>query len=408
MDSGQLILRGARVSRSGPLVMHWSTASPWWHRSWPWCHSSASRRTSSSAWNHAVAASCAIADSWSPGSRGPGDQLRLRPAVRECPGGEPGAGQTAAGRDPSCAGAQRRSSSSWMSRPPRLSRPRDRTAPRDRPLAGGRAGGRRSYWCRTSCARCWTSPTPSPSCATSRPGLAPPARRRRDGGQPDLRGCSAARSAARSRRRSWPSRGCRNRGSSVRGHDRAGRPRGEPPGSERGRSSASPVSSARGARELARAIYGAVPVGRPGRSTVTGAAVSGGPAASIRRGVAMIPESRKDEGLIGRRERCARTSASRACPACKRLGFVKQGNRGRPSSGEALDIVGARAEHVSLRVVTLSGGNQQKVLFARAVMEKPRLADRRRADPGRGCGCEGRSIYEVDLRACRGRRRRCC
>ncbi len=52
-----------------------------------------------------------------------------------------------------------------------------------------------------------------------------------------------------------------------------------------------------GRSELARAIYGASPT-TAGSVQVAGGALPGRPGASIRSGVAMIPESRKDDGLI--------------------------------------------------------------------------------------------------------------
>jgi len=145
-----------------------------------------------------------------------------------------------------------------------------------------------------------------------------------------------------------------------------------------------------GRTELARAVYGAVPV-TSGTVVVGQRSVSGGPAASIRGGVAMIPESRKEEGLVARRS--VRENVSLASLSLvQRFGFVR---RREESSvvGEALALVDVRAAP-SDSVVTLSGGNQQKVLFARALLAKPSvlIAD----EPTRGVDVGAkRAIYEL-------------
>ena len=145
-----------------------------------------------------------------------------------------------------------------------------------------------------------------------------------------------------------------------------------------------------GRSELARAIYGAVPVAS-GTVSVGLRSVSGGPAASIRGGVAMIPESRKEEGLVARRS--VRENVSLASLSLvQRLGFVRR-RKEATVVGEALTLVDVRAA-ASDSVVTLSGGNQQKVLFARALLAKPSvlIAD----EPTRGVDVGAkRAIYEL-------------
>ena len=79
-------------------------------------------------------------------------------------------------------------------------------------------------------------------------------------------------------------------------------------------------------------------------STVAGTALPGRPAASIDAGVALIPESRKDDGLILRRpirENVSLTSLKRF----QRMGFVRRGaerSRGPRRSGTRDRIVAAR------------------------------------------------------------------
>jgi simple sugar transport system ATP-binding protein/ribose transport system ATP-binding protein len=144
-----------------------------------------------------------------------------------------------------------------------------------------------------------------------------------------------------------------------------------------------------GRSELARAVFGATRADAT-RIAVHGAALTADPGASIRAGIAMIPESRKDEGLmLGRpvRENVSLTTVSRL----SRLGFVRR----RAESDEAregLARVSARAP-LEAPAVALSGGNQQKLLFARALLGDPRvlIAD----EPTRGVDVGAKlEIYE--------------
>jgi ABC-type sugar transport system ATPase subunit len=149
-----------------------------------------------------------------------------------------------------------------------------------------------------------------------------------------------------------------------------------------------------GRSELARAIYGANPT-TAGGVQVAGAIPPGrGPAASIDAGVALIPESRKDDGLILRRpirENVSLTSLKRF----QRLGFVRHGAE-RTEVRDALGRVGG-TPLLEAMAGSLSGGNQQKLLFARATLIGPSvlLAD----EPTRGIDVGAkRDIYEVLVR----------
>ncbi|MBA2720135.1 MAG: sugar ABC transporter ATP-binding protein [Chloroflexi bacterium] len=145
-----------------------------------------------------------------------------------------------------------------------------------------------------------------------------------------------------------------------------------------------------GRSELARAIYGAVPA-TAAELTAAGLRLPGRPVGSIRAGVALIPESRKDDGLL--LTRSVRENVSLASlPRLGRLGFVR---RRAETAGvrEALE----RATAVPVLDATpmaLSGGNQQKLLFARALLAEPRvlIAD----EPTRGVDVGAkRDLYEL-------------
>jgi ABC-type sugar transport system ATPase subunit len=145
-----------------------------------------------------------------------------------------------------------------------------------------------------------------------------------------------------------------------------------------------------GRSELVRAIFGAAPV-ESGRVELGGRTHVGGIAAAIRSGMAFIPESRKDDGLLlGRPVRENVSLASLG--ARSRFGIVARA-RERSDVRGALDRSTVRAD-TEQPALTLSGGNQQKLMFARALLVSPRvlLAD----EPTRGVDVGAkRAIYEL-------------
>jgi simple sugar transport system ATP-binding protein/ribose transport system ATP-binding protein len=148
-----------------------------------------------------------------------------------------------------------------------------------------------------------------------------------------------------------------------------------------------------GRSELAHAIYGASQVTAGGVRVGT-AVLAGRPGASIEAGVALIPESRKDDGLILRRpirENVSLTSLRRF----RRFGFVRRGAE-RARVKTALEQVDG-SPLLEAPAGSLSGGNQQKLLFARALLIEPTvlIAD----EPTRGIDVGAkRDIYEVLVR----------
>ncbi|HLO36519.1 MAG TPA: sugar ABC transporter ATP-binding protein, partial [Candidatus Deferrimicrobium sp.] len=151
-----------------------------------------------------------------------------------------------------------------------------------------------------------------------------------------------------------------------------------------------------GRSELARAIYGAASASAGTVETGAGT-VGANPLASIAAGMALIPESRKDDGLLLRRPVRENVSLS-SLAAARRFGLVQRGAETARVTN-ALTQVSASAS-VETLPVTLSGGNQQKLLFARAVLARPRvlIAD----DPTRGVDIGAkRDLYQllVDLAA---------
>lgn len=122
-----------------------------------------------------------------------------------------------------------------------------------------------------------------------------------------------------------------------------------------------------GRTELARAIYGATPA-TAGAAQIGAIRLTGSPVGSLRAGVAMIPESRKDDGLFLHRPTRENVSLA-SLPAMQRFGFVRRGTE-RANVRDVLHRV-AGSPLLEAPAGALSGGNQQKLMFARALLVKP-------------------------------------
>jgi simple sugar transport system ATP-binding protein/ribose transport system ATP-binding protein len=120
--------------------------------------------------------------------------------------------------------------------------------------------------------------------------------------------------------------------------------------------------------EAGRALFGALPL-VSGQVRVAGSTVSTpSPRESIRRGVSLIPPSRRDDGLF--LDRPIEENATISCVGeISRAGVVRRRAERRRVAQTLTDLgVPVRRRDA---VATLSGGNQQKVLFARALMRDP-------------------------------------
>ena len=158
-----------------------------------------------------------------------------------------------------------------------------------------------------------------------------------------------------------------------------------------------------GRTELARALY------RASRTTAGAVRVTGGsapatdrgpgsrwrpgsPREALRDGVAMIPESRKDDGLLLGRSITENVSLA-SLAQVSRFGLVRR-RAERQAVGEMLGQVAVRGPDQAAPAAALSGGNQQKLLFARVLLRQPRLliAD----EPTRGVDVGAkRAIYDL-------------
>ncbi len=147
-----------------------------------------------------------------------------------------------------------------------------------------------------------------------------------------------------------------------------------------------------GRSELARAIFQDVRA-RHGEVTLEGQTLLGrSPTSAIRRGMVFIPESRKEMGLFLGRSLKENVSIS-ALRAFSRFGSLSS-RREREAVGESMSRVAVKAANAASPASSLSGGNQQKLLFARTLLCSPKvvIAD----EPTRGVDVGSkRAIYDL-------------
>ena len=152
-----------------------------------------------------------------------------------------------------------------------------------------------------------------------------------------------------------------------------------------------------GRSTLLKLLIGAIPAkGGAVRIGGIGAEIHRSPAEAMKAGVVLVPEERRSEGLALRRSVFENTVLS-SLGRFSRSGFLSAKTaRGEVTS--AGEDVRLKTTSYDAAVNKLSGGNQQKVLFARAVMAQPRvlLLD----EPTKGVDVGARlEIYEVIRRA---------
>jgi simple sugar transport system ATP-binding protein/ribose transport system ATP-binding protein len=150
-----------------------------------------------------------------------------------------------------------------------------------------------------------------------------------------------------------------------------------------------------GRTEIARLVFGAE---RPTAGTISldGAAVGfRAPRDAISDGVVLLPESRKAQGLLLSRS----VKENVTLPHLgwlSRVGMLRR-RAERYEAAEATERLDVRTPTIDVPVTALSGGNQQKVLFARWLLRAPRLLIVDEPTRGIDVGAK-RSIYELIAR----------
>jgi rhamnose transport system ATP-binding protein len=124
-----------------------------------------------------------------------------------------------------------------------------------------------------------------------------------------------------------------------------------------------------GRSEVARAIFG-VDTADAGTVTVGGKRLPGGdPRAAIAAGVAMVPEDRREQGLILDLS-IERNATLPRLGAVARWGLVSR-SKERAVAGRWADRLGVKRGELADPVATLSGGNQQKVVLGKWLATEP-------------------------------------
>ena len=148
-----------------------------------------------------------------------------------------------------------------------------------------------------------------------------------------------------------------------------------------------------GRTELLKLLYGAVPR-TGGDVTIDGQSVSRStPAASIGASLVLAPEDRKAEGIVPVRsvQENLNLSVRRHFSPLK---FIINPAKERANAQAYRERLNVRTASLATRLVNLSGGNQQKVVLARNLCERPKviLLD----EPTRGIDVGAKSeIYRI-------------
>jgi simple sugar transport system ATP-binding protein/ribose transport system ATP-binding protein len=150
-----------------------------------------------------------------------------------------------------------------------------------------------------------------------------------------------------------------------------------------------------GRTELLRAIFGADSVDS-GEIVFGGETIKGNsPRKSIAKGLVMLTESRKDDGVVMMRS-VAENLVMAHLEDVSTAGLLRR-DRQRVAVDKLLSDLDVRASSPDAPVSSLSGGNQQKVLFAKCIMGNPRVLMIDEPTRGVDVGAK-RAIYDLIIR----------
>ena len=125
-----------------------------------------------------------------------------------------------------------------------------------------------------------------------------------------------------------------------------------------------------GRTELARAIVGADPIASGEIRLRDEVRRFASPAEAIAAGVALVPEERKVLGIVAGFSVARNISISALARVTGRSGFIRT-QREKEVATQFVSDLRIKTPNVSQHIENLSGGNQQKVLFARALFSNP-------------------------------------
>ena len=126
-----------------------------------------------------------------------------------------------------------------------------------------------------------------------------------------------------------------------------------------------------GRSEVALAIFGADGAAR-GTVSLDDRTVSfRSPRQAIDAGIAMVPESRRDQGLLMQLSVAANISLANL-DRCSTLSFISW-PRERSLVGDMVERLSIKTKSLTAPVSSLSGGNQQRVLFGKWLSRRPRV-----------------------------------
>lgn len=118
------------------------------------------------------------------------------------------------------------------------------------------------------------------------------------------------------------------------------------------------------------------------------------PLAGIQAGITLLPESRKDQGLMLGRTVFDNTSLSALGKFTSKLGFVRNKELGKAVEDVLTPLSLRGGNRLTEEVGNFSGGNQQKVLLGKCLLTRPKLLILDEPTRGVDIGAK-RAIYDV-------------
>lgn len=127
-----------------------------------------------------------------------------------------------------------------------------------------------------------------------------------------------------------------------------------------------------GRSELVNAVFGKLPLSSGSFLLEGKPYLPQDPRRAIRSGIGLVTEDRKADGLIGLLSIGENLTLSSMKELTNRFGIFHE-EKEKQACGRYFEKLRIKANSMSVRVQTLSGGNQQKVVLGRCLMAHPRL-----------------------------------